>query len=85
MSKVINFPKKENIVSDPLELLNSIDQIHSLRADGSIITVDMPTLKKVIDGKLPPSMLSDEVIRALLFDGVCNVVKNLSRQIDNIF
>lgn len=85
MSKVIKFPKREEVVIDPLELLNSIDLIHTVKADGTILTVDMPTLKKVIDGKMPPSMLSDDVVRALLYDGVCNIVKNLSQQIDNIF
>lgn len=85
MSKVIKFPKREEVVIDPLELLNSVDLIHTVKADGTILTVDMPTLKKVIDGKMPPSMLSDDVVRALLYDGVCNIVKNLSQQIDNIF
>ena len=85
MSKVIKFPKREEVVIDPLELLNSVDLIHTVKADGTVLTVDMPTLKKVIDGKMPPSMLSDDVVRALLYDGVCNIVKNLSQQIDDIF
>lgn len=85
MSKVISFPKKEKHIPDPLELLNSVDMLHTVKADGTVLTVDMLTLKKVIDGKMPPSMLGDEVLRALLYDGVCNIVKNLSQQIDNIF
>lgn len=85
MSKVIKFPKREEVVIDPLELLNSVDLIHTVKSDGTLITVDMVTLKKVIDGKMPPSILGDDVIRALLYDGVCNVVRTLSEQIDNIF
>lgn len=86
MSKMINFPKKPVILEQPeVPLLDVVSEVYTVNPDGTLLTIDLVTLDKVLNGKVSPTVLSDDVLRFLLKGSVDNILKEVAQQLNKLF
>lgn len=86
MSKMINFPKKPVILEQPeVPLLDVVNEVYTVNPDGTLLTIDLATLDKVLNGKVSPTVLSDDVLRFLLKGSVDNILKEVAQQLNKLF
>lgn len=85
MSKMINFPKKPVVVLEPIPILDIIGEVYTVNADGTLLTIDLIMLDKVLKGNISPSALDDDVLRFLLRGSMNSLLKDISEQMGQIF